>query len=213
MSDPELEPDATSTFLAEADRIVRDASFIVDSLPNVEPFSAERSLRKLVSVRDILLRLHDPWLSAEDLAPLVSRVEKYIVPLEAFRREPELPRNTGTRRVPSARGPAHYDLDLKTAVELHDAGNSWEDVAAAFGVHRGTIYNHLHRAGISTARPAFTEIADDELDEWVAQLSLKQPFSGAKIILGGLEAAGIHLPIEAVKASLRRVDYIGAITR
>ncbi|KAF7324086.1 Integrase catalytic domain-containing protein [Mycena kentingensis (nom. inval.)] len=207
------EADRLSQFLSDADGILREASFVADSLPNVEPFEAERSLRKLSSVRDILLRINDPWVSSSDFEPLLERIAKVIAQLDAFQHQPEPPRNTGTHFVSGSRGAPRYALDLSVALQLHNAGNSWEDVAAALGVTRKTIYNHLSYAGVSSARPKHTAIDDAALDELVAEISLQHPFSGAKIILGHLEARSIHVPIEAVKASLRRVDYIGAITR
>ncbi|KAJ7061357.1 hypothetical protein C8F01DRAFT_967376, partial [Mycena amicta] len=50
-------------FFSQADQIAREAQFIINSLPNVEPFTAERSLRKLKSVHQIILRLDDAWIS------------------------------------------------------------------------------------------------------------------------------------------------------
>jgi hypothetical protein len=51
--------DATHTFFLHADRMVRDAQFIVDSLPNVENFSVERALRQLHAIHLILVNLDD----------------------------------------------------------------------------------------------------------------------------------------------------------
>ncbi|KAK0241038.1 hypothetical protein EDD85DRAFT_726852, partial [Armillaria nabsnona] len=83
-------------------------------------------------------------------------------------------------------------------------------VAKAMGTTRGTMYNHLQRAGIPSERPEFTAISDAELDDVIAEISLAHPFIGSVIILGHLEAKGIHLPHERVQESLRRVDAIAS---
>jgi hypothetical protein len=66
-------------------------------------------------------------------------------------------------RTTTVRGPGpgrpRYMLDLTRACELHDLGNSWESIEEAMGVQRLTLYNHLGRAGFSTARRQFTEIS------------------------------------------------------
>ncbi|KAJ7059255.1 hypothetical protein C8F01DRAFT_989671 [Mycena amicta] len=65
--------DPTGAFLVQADRTCREARFIIDSLPNVEPFAAERSLRQLQAVLQVLSNLQDPWISGEELEPLISK--------------------------------------------------------------------------------------------------------------------------------------------
>ncbi|KAJ7663756.1 hypothetical protein DFH06DRAFT_986261 [Mycena polygramma] len=58
--------DPVREFLVHSDRIMRDARFVVDSLPNAEIFAVERSLRQLNGIHYVLLNLDDPWLSRSD---------------------------------------------------------------------------------------------------------------------------------------------------
>lgn len=104
-------------------------------------------------------------------------------------------------------------LDVERAVALHDLGSSWKEVADAMGVTRPTLYNHLRKAGRSTARPAYTDISDEDLDEVVSQITLDHPFIGGVIVKGHLEAQDIHISAQRVQECLRRVDAIGVLLR
>ncbi|KAF7366208.1 Integrase catalytic domain-containing protein [Mycena venus] len=194
-----------------ADRIVRDAKFVVNSIPNVEIFSVERSLRQLSAVHYLIANLVDDWLSLQDIDQFITLILDVQLPLQQFLDTPPPPRNVGIRTALSSGGRPRYMINLTRAVELHDMGNSWESVADAMGCTRMTLYNHMGRAGISTARRPFTEITDDALDEHVEGISLKHPLAGSSILMGHLEAMGIHLPSERVQDSLWRVDALGVI--
>jgi hypothetical protein len=80
-------------------------------------------------------------------------------------------------------------------------GNPWEGIAEAMGVRRQNLYNHLNKAGLSSARRLFTDISDDDLDKCVAEILIKHPLAGSAIVMGYLEAKGIHLPSERVQDS------------
>ena len=74
---------------------------------------------------------------------------------------PPPPRNVGTSTIPSespSGGRPKYDIDLAEALRLHSLGNLWESVSDAMGVARRTMYYHLNKAGLSTARKPFTEM-------------------------------------------------------
>lgn len=206
--------DPTHKFLIHADKMIREAQFIVDSLPNVEPFAVERALRQLSALHYLFANLEDQWLDQADINRFITLVLDVQIPLQQFQDQPPAPRNVGTTTV---RGPGagrpRYVLDLRRACELHDMGNTWDAIAEAMGVQRRTLYNHLDRAGLSPARREFTEISDDDLDERVAEISIKHPLAGSAIVMGHLEAIGIHLPSERVQDSLWRVDGIGVIVR
>ncbi|KAF7372481.1 Integrase catalytic domain-containing protein [Mycena venus] len=181
----------------QADRMIHDAQFIVDSLPNVEPFAVERALRQLSALHYVFANLEDAWLDQDDLNNFIALVLKVQLPLQQFQ---ELP-------PPSSQYWYHYNT------WLHDMGNSWDAIAEAMGVAKRTLYYHLERAELSTERRPFTEISDDDLDENVAAISIKHPLAGSAIVMGHLEAIGIHLPSERVQESLWRVDGIGVIVR
>ncbi|KXN84272.1 hypothetical protein AN958_12806 [Leucoagaricus sp. SymC.cos] len=53
------------------------------------------------------------------------------------------------------------------------------------------------------------DISDEDLDNIVAVLLLKNPLSGVVILHGHLMSSGILVPLAWVKASLKQVDPIG----
>ncbi|KAJ7595423.1 hypothetical protein C8J56DRAFT_1042517 [Mycena floridula] len=84
------------SFLLETDKIVKDAQFIVDSLPNVEPFSIQRSLRLLHAADHILINMSDPLTSSEDIDQYRKILADVSTPLQAFQDEPPPPRCEGS---------------------------------------------------------------------------------------------------------------------
>jgi len=206
--------DEAHHFLMESHRIATEAQFIIDSLPNAETPAVERIVRQLEAVRTILLYLDDPATTQAEIDQLVAFVNYLLMPLEQFLAVPPLAANTNIpREHTSSRGRPSYILDLQRAHELHALGNTWEDIATAMGVTRQTLYNHMATSGISTSRREFTEISDEDLDELVAEISLKHPFVGSAIVHGHLEAQQVHVPRLRVQESLRRVDAIGVLVR
>jgi len=213
MTRRESDDDSFQKFLRHGDKVFKDARFVAESLPNVEPFAVERALCRLQALHHILTNTQDPWVKPEEVQELVDSIVSLGQVLEAFQRAPPPPRNIGTMTLPSTGGRPRYDLDLERAIDLHAMGNRWEDVADALGVARRTIYNHLERSGLSSSRPEFTDICDDDLDEIVARISISHPFAGSLIVDGHLKAKGIHVARERVRETLRRVDGLGTMAR
>jgi hypothetical protein len=208
--------DEIHEFLHAADRLMRDARFLLNSIPNVDMNAVQRVVPLLESILDVLSDLEDPELGFEDIDGLKQTVIASLEPLRQYRDKPQLffPVNLPPRAVDdSNKGPPFFSIDLGRAIELHNMGNSWQDVADAIGVNRGTIYNHLHRAGISTARKEFSDVSDEDLDALVCAISLEHPLSGRQIVKGHLESLGLHLSDTRVMASLQRVDPIGVLLR
>ena len=210
---PAAAVDPFEKFLRQADQVVKDARFVADSVPNVEPFAVERALQRLQAVHHILATTQDPWLKPGEMQKLLDGIIALGQGLEDFLTAAPPPPHIGTTTLPSTGGRPRYDLDLERALELHDMGNSWEDVADALGVARSTLSDHLIRAGLSSGRPQYTEIVDEELDARVAEISMNHPFAGGGIVRGHLEAKGIHVTKERVHDSLRRVDALGTLAR
>ncbi|KAJ7615852.1 hypothetical protein FB45DRAFT_757492 [Roridomyces roridus] len=71
--------DSIDSFLLNAGSMVRDAQFVVDSLPNVEPFAVERALRHLSAIHFVLANLDAGQLSPERQEQLICDT------LESFR--------------------------------------------------------------------------------------------------------------------------------
>jgi hypothetical protein len=91
--------DPTHEFLTHADRILREARFVADSIPNVEPTSAERALRQLHAIHLILLNLNDPWLAASEIQGYVNMVLEVSQVLQTFHDSPPPPHNIGTSTI------------------------------------------------------------------------------------------------------------------
>ncbi|KAF8186206.1 hypothetical protein K438DRAFT_2154113 [Mycena galopus ATCC 62051] len=183
------------TFFMQCNQISNEAQFLVDALPNVETEAVERLHRQLNAIKVILLDLNDPHSSPADLEPLVSYIDSLLIPLDGFlTNPPPAPHTHIPVRRTGNRGRPEYALDLNRAILLHDLGNTWEDIAVAMGVSRATIYNHLDKYGLSSARKEWSELTDYQLDEIVSEISLSHPFVGNAIVMGHLEARQIHLP-------------------
>ncbi|KAF9003593.1 hypothetical protein BDQ17DRAFT_482009 [Cyathus striatus] len=142
--------------LKRAQRFLQDGKFVLSSIPNADRKVAEHSVRQLQATKSILLDINDSHLlSKEELIHCVFLIDEVLQPLEEFLRSPEpvqMPqatteseRNGGNSRT----GPLRFDLNLDRAIQLHDMGNTWEDIAGAIGVCRKTLYTHLSRNGYS----------------------------------------------------------------
>jgi len=68
-------------------------------------------------------------------------------------------------------------------------------------------------AGRSTSRRPFTNIADQDLDMLMSDISRHHPLTGSVVARGHLESKGVHVPLSRVQESLRRVDAIGVNLR
>lgn len=206
--------DPVHTFLMEAHNICVEAQFVVDSLPNAELPAVERSTHQLGAVRQIVSVLEDDSVTEAVRQELLDFIQELLTPLEDFITNPPPPANVFVEREASGRpGRPKYKLRLTRVQQLHDLGNTYEEIAKAMGVHRKTLTRHMESEGIPTARRAFTEIDDGSLDEIVAEISLARPFVGSVIVSGHLESRGIHLPRLRVQDSLRRVDEMGVLVR
>ncbi|KAK0140173.1 hypothetical protein N1851_022927 [Merluccius polli] len=58
-----------------------------------------------------------------------------------------------------------------------------------------------------------TPIEDNSLDETVTQILQQHPMSGYKMMVGYLNAQGIHIQRQRVQESMRRVDPGGVLMR
>ncbi|KAK1223723.1 hypothetical protein PQX77_013397 [Marasmius sp. AFHP31] len=206
--------DHTHIFLLRAEAIIREASLVAESIPDAEEFAVERGLRRLMRMYHILSNLEDQFITPSELQELVQTVVDVALPLAEFLRNPPPPPVAHTRFIYTGLpGRPRYQLDLQRLVDLHDLGCTWQSIATAVGVTRKTIYNHLSAAGLSAARPSYSIISDEELDELIAEISLLHPLAGSVIIVGHLEAKGWRIPLLRVQHSLQRIDAIGVFVR
>lgn len=213
--DPQHPQDAgVHRFLVNSYQITREARFVIMSIPNAERTAVERAIRQLEAIRRILINLDDDFLTQDDVDEMITEVNDLLSPLEDFiNTPPPHPASYLPRGYTGRPGRPAYILDIPRALCLHNLGASWARVARAMGVARQTIYSRLHELGFPTARPEFTEITDDDLDDVIAEISLQHPFDGSGIMRGHLQSRGINLPILRVQESLKRVDPLGVLSR
>ena len=212
-STADSEPDAVQLLLLHCGEILKEARFVLSSIPNVEEETVERMLRKMQSVHEILEILEDPWMTKDTTDGLIALVLEVAVPLQAWLdsakptyQPPQCPKTPG-------RGRPCYDIDLDRATELHNMELSWQQIASAMGISRQTLYNHFIASGRSTARRPFTDISDDDLNILVRDITGQHPLAGSVNMRGHLESIGVHVPLNRVKESLRKVDPIGVSLR
>jgi hypothetical protein len=152
---------------------------------------------------------HDPDAMSGLIAYVTSLITKCSDFINMFENpEPEA-RCTGSRT--GKVGQPCHTFDLDKAVRLHQLGNSWGNVAKAFGVGCTTLWEHLKAAGIELGHPKQTEILDKELDNMVSLLSESHPFAGQQVMQGHLLAAGVNVTVQRVQALLWRVDAIAVV--
>jgi hypothetical protein len=217
MEEEEFVPeDATRTvrFLLAAGKIIRGAWFIVTSLPAVEPFAVERALFQLRSITSVLDRTPETLdLPPETIKELITNVEQLTGPLESYASAPNIPIFTPPSVI--REGHPHcprYDIDVHQLYDLRWMGASWKEIGEQLCIHPNTARNHMRRANLPTER-LYSPLNDDELDEKVASIVSKHPFSGAVIVTGHLLSTGLKIPHVRVQASLKRVDPIGVMFR
>ncbi|KAF5339993.1 hypothetical protein D9611_012376 [Ephemerocybe angulata] len=201
--------------LEKADRLILDTRFYLSSVPNVDIERGSGLARQLQASRSILTDLKDySLLTKSEIEECVRLVDLVLLPLMEYLGKPHKAHMPQCSRSATGKpGPARYNLDLHRAVQLHDMGNTWKDIAESMGVSLRTLHNHLGQAGISTAKIAYSTIDDATLDEYVSQINLHHPLSGSIVVRGHLLAGGLNIQLHRVRASLRRVDEEGVALR
>ena len=204
--------------LVELYRTSQEANRLISSMPNIDLPAVERVASRLRALRDLFIVLDDEHTTQEKQDELTSYVNKILTTLDQFIEDedegafvPAIPMQEGGNE--RRRGRKAYRLDLQAALELHNLGNGWKSVAKAMGVARSTLYQHMNKAGLSTARKEHTAISDEDLDNVVKEIHQEHPFIGCRILQGHLETRGIHIARLRVQDSLRRVDAIGVLLR
>ena len=64
-----------------------------------------------------------------------------------------------------------------------------------------------------SVRALYSTLTDEELDQCVIDIKSRQPHSGYRMVKGLLQAQGLRVQYERVRASMHRVDTIRVISR
>ena len=108
--------DNISAFLLHAKKVIQEAKFIVQSLPNAEVFSVEHALRLLYSVYHILLDIDDPGFTQDHQEALEEDIIETALPLHEFLQQPPPPRNINASYIYTKKlARPRYRLNLQRA--------------------------------------------------------------------------------------------------
>ncbi|XP_042626097.1 uncharacterized protein LOC109068500 isoform X1 [Cyprinus carpio] len=103
-------------------------------------------------------------------------------------------------------------LSLEYISSLLDLNLSVPCIAALLGVSRRTVHRRMAESDLSV-RELYSTLTDEELDQCVIDIKSRQPHSGYRMVKGLLQAQGLRVQYERVRASMHRVDTIGVISR
>ncbi|XP_063736042.1 uncharacterized protein LOC134862182 isoform X1 [Eleginops maclovinus] len=85
-------------------------------------------------------------------------------------------------------------------------------IAKLLGVSRRTVYRRMAESDLSV-KALYSPMTDEELDECVREIKSRQPNSGYRMMKTLLQARGLRVQYNRVRASMHRVDTIGVINR
>ncbi|XP_056464082.1 uncharacterized protein LOC130403476 isoform X4 [Gadus chalcogrammus] len=85
-------------------------------------------------------------------------------------------------------------------------------IAKLLGMYRRTVYRRMAEYDLSV-KALYSTMSDAELDQCVREIKSRQPHSGYRMVKGLLQARGLRVQYNLVRASMHRVDTTGVISR
>ena len=85
-------------------------------------------------------------------------------------------------------------------------------IAKLLGMSRRTVYRRMAEYDLSV-KAIYSTMSDAELDQCVSEIKSRQPHSGCRMVKGLLQARGLRVQYNRVRASMHRVDTTGVISR
>lgn len=82
-----------------------------------------------------------------------------------------------------------------------------QEVADLLGIHRNTLYLHMKRHGVLRN---YSKLSSADLDILTARFKHQRPESGLRYLIRFLRRHGLRVQNRRVRASLNRVDNLGA---
>ena len=131
--------------------------------------------------------------------------------------EEESPTMNVTRRLSvvytGSAGRPSIDIPRETLKMYLNFGFSLIKISEMLGVSRKTVSRRIRKFGLLEEVPRHTEISDENLDATVSQIYQEFPNCGIRRMKGLLNAKGMRIQWERVRASLWRVDPAGILLR
>ena len=93
---------------------------------------------------------------------------------------------------------------------LHnDAGFRWADIGRILGISERTLRRRRHEFGLPVGvGENFTDVSNDDLDEYVREILEVTPSAGQRLVEGGLRQMGLRFQRHRIQESIRRVDSV-----
>ena len=93
---------------------------------------------------------------------------------------------------------------------LHnDAGFRWADIGRILGISERTLRRRRHEFGLPVGvGENFTDVSNDDLDEYVREILEVTPSAGQRLVEGGLRQMGLRFQRHRIQESIRRVDPV-----
>ena len=93
---------------------------------------------------------------------------------------------------------------------LHnDASFRWADIGRIFGISERTLHCRRHEFGLLVGvRENFSDVSNDDLDEYVREILEVTPSAGQRQVEGGLKQRGLRFQRHRIQESIRRVDPV-----
>ena len=85
-------------------------------------------------------------------------------------------------------------------------------IAKLMGISRSTVYRRMAEYNLSI-KALYSTMTDEELDQCVRDIKSRQPHSGYRMVKALLQARGLRVQYNRVRASMHRVDTTGVISR
>lgn len=101
----------------------------------------------------------------------------------------------------------HVSCDQLQALNV-DAGFSWSEIARTLGISERTLRRRRHELGMSVEGRVFSNLSDNELDDYVRQILTVTPGAGLRMVQGALKQRSLEVQRDRVLQSLRRVDPV-----
>ena len=93
---------------------------------------------------------------------------------------------------------------------LHnDAGFRWADIGRILGISERTLRRRRHEFGSPFGvGENFSDVSNDDLDEYVREILEVTPSAGQRLVEGGLRQRSLRFQRHRIQESIRRVDQV-----